>query len=148
MQNPNQSGMQRLAEDQAELEVILGLIPETYRGIRFERVLSSCHPQENTRRLELGFALTWVLAHRQRDQLGLILAAEAGDPRLSAVPLTEREWEVANLVAASVIRWLPTAVGCHFLQEAFQRGGGSMTYTLPDPKAPMPPLPVLEPPVD
>ncbi len=141
MKNPSEQGLGKLAQNELELERILALIPEEHRGIRFERVLSSCHPQENTRMLELGFAIEWAMTNTFRDQLGSVLAAEVDDPRLNAVPKTDREWEVAQLVAASIIRWLPTSVGCSFLQEAFRRGGGSMSYTLPDPKHGMPPLP-------
>lgn len=141
MNKPSEQGLGKLAQNELELERILALIPEEHRGIRFERVLSSCHPQENTRMLELGFAIEWARANAFRDQLGSVLAAEVDDPRLNAVPKTVREWEVAQLVAASIIRWLPTSVGCSFLQEAFRRGGGSMSYELPDPKRGMPPLP-------
>ena len=135
------NGLDLVVQNQLELERILKLIPPEYRGIRFERVLSSCHPQENTRMLELGFAITWALQNTGgKAQLNSILAAEVEDPRACAVPQTEREWEVAELVAASIIRWLPTSVGCCFLQEAFKRGGGSMSYELPNPKKGMPSL--------
>jgi hypothetical protein len=130
--------MSVLAQDQIEIERILALIPKRHRGIRFERVLSNFHPQENTRRLELGFAITW--ANKNNDSsnyLESILAAEADDPRIDAHPITDRDCQVAELVAASIMRWLPTAVGCSFLKEAFEKGGGTMSYTLPDISKPM-----------
>ena len=141
MKKPREPGLSKLVQNELELERILALIPEEHRSVRFERVLSSCNPQENTRMLELGFAVEWAMANAYRDQLGSILAAEVDDPRLEAVPKTAREWEVAHLVAASIVRWLPTSVGCSFLQEAFKQGGGSMSYELPNPKRGMPPLP-------
>lgn len=135
------NGLRLIASNQVELEAVLGLIPKEHRGVRFERVLNNCHPQENTRMLELGFAIEWALQNTgSRHTLNSILAVDADDPCAYAVPKTEREWEVAELVAASVIRWLPTAVGCGFLQEAFRRGGGSISYELPDPEKGMPPI--------
>ena len=135
------NGLGVLAYNELELDKILKLVPREHRGIRFERVLSSCHPQENTRMLELGFALAWALENTEhRARLISILNADTEDPRAYAAPKTQRELEVAELVAASVIRWLPTTIGCCFLQEAFRRGGGSMNYTLPDPRNGMPPL--------
>ena len=92
--------------------------------------------------LELGFALQWALENTgTKNQLYMNLVADSDDPRAYAVPKTDREWEVAELVAASIIRWLPTSVGCCFLQEAFRRGGGSMSYELPNLEKGMPPLP-------
>lgn len=136
------NGLGILAQNELELTKILELIPIQHRGIRFDRVLSSVHPQENTRMLELGFAIAWALQNVEcKSQLNSILAADVDDPRAYATPKTTREWEVAELVAASLIRWLPTSVGCCFLQEAFRRGGGSMSYNLPDPEKGMPPLP-------
>jgi len=134
-------GLAILAQNELELENILALIPEAHRGIKFDRVLSSCHPQENTRRLELGFAIKWAQANACSDLLASILAAEVEDPRFKAAPRTAREWEVARLVAASIFQWLPTSVGCCFLQEAFKLGGGSMSYELPDTEQGMPSLP-------
>jgi hypothetical protein len=136
------NGLGTIAQTELDLERILELIPKEHRGIRFERVMKSFHPQEVTSMLELGFALEWALMNTEfKHQLYLLLAADSDDPRAGAVPKTAREWEVAELVAASVIRWLPTSVGCSFLQEAFRRGGGSMQYELPDPVKGMPPLP-------
>lgn len=135
------SGLDVITRNRLELEEILGLVPKEHRGARFERVLNSCHPQENTRMLELGFAIQWALANTGTGhQLYSILNADPDDPRAYAAPKTDREWEVAEYVAATMIRWLPTSIGCCFLQEAFRRGGGSMSYELPDPEKGMPPL--------
>lgn len=142
MNNLPKNGLGTVAQTELDLERLLELIPKEHRGIRFERVMKSFHPQENTSMLELGFAVEWALMNTEfRHQLYSILSSDPDDPREYAVPKTRREWEVAELVAASVIRWLPTSVGCSFLKEAFRRGGGSMSYELPDPEKGMPPLP-------
>jgi hypothetical protein len=140
VKDPLKAGLGILAQNLAELEGILALVPVEHRGIRFERVLNNFNPQDSTCMLERGFAIEWAEANKWRNQLGSILDGEANDPRIDAAPRTPREWEVAQLVAASLIRWLPTSVGCSFLQEAFKRSGGSMSYVLPDPKRGMPPL--------
>ena len=106
-------------------------IPSRHRGVLFTRVLPGHHPQDNTRRLEAGFAEEW--SERCKESLlERLLCTGENDPRREFVPRTEREWEVAHLVAASVIQWLPTSVGCSFLRSAFRRGGGDFKYRLPD----------------
>ncbi len=141
MKELSKNGLGTIAQSQLDVQRILDLIPQVHRGLRFERVLTSFHPQENTSMLELGFAIQWALENsRTREILYSILVADADEPRAYAVPKTSREWEVAELVAATLIRWLPTSVGCCFLQEAFRRGGGSMGYVLPNPEKGMPPL--------
>lgn len=57
---------------------------------------------------------------------------DSDDPRVGVHPRTPREWEVAEFVAATIIQWLPTSVGCGFLKEAFTQGGGDVNYTLPE----------------
>jgi hypothetical protein len=69
-----------------------------------------------------------------------ILGNNGEDPQFDRLPKTEREWEVAELVAATLIQWLPTTAGCSFLQHAFDRGGGSMKYKLPGEETWMPEL--------
>lgn len=106
-------------------------IPRKHRGVLFARILEGQHPQENTRLLEEGFVNEWS-EENQRDLLEMILCTEKDDPQRKFVPKTRREWEVAHLVAASIIQWLPTSVGCSFLGRAFKRGGGDFSYRLPD----------------
>lgn len=107
-------------------------IPSQHRGVLFKRVLLKQHPQENTRLVEAGFAEEWSEWNKERPFLEQILLTDENDPRRGCVPRNLREWEVAHLVAATVIQWLPTSVGCSFLQRAFQRGGGNLQYRLPD----------------
>ena len=108
-------------------------IPPRHRGVLFTRVLPGNHPQENTRCIEAGFAEEWSERNKGDRLLEQLLLIDTGkDPRRKFIPRTEREWEVAHLVAATVIQWLPTSVGCSFLRSAFQRGGGDFKYRLPD----------------
>lgn len=105
-------------------------IPREHRGIRFERIFENNHPQETTRLLEIGFVEEWS----QRNGQGIlqhILSTRTENPQSKRLPQTPREWEVAELVAASIIQWLPSATGCSFLDRAFVRGGGKFNYTLP-----------------
>ncbi len=108
-------------------------IPALYRGVLFTRVLPRHHPQQNTRLVEAGFAEEWS-ERNVKDHLleQLLLRDTENDPREEFIPRTAREWEVAHLVAATVIQWLPTSVGCSFLRCAFQRGSGDFKYRLPD----------------
>lgn len=106
-------------------------IPKVHRGINFARILPGQHPQENTRLVEAAFAETWAKL-AEGGMLERLLSADTDDPRRSDLPKTPREWRVAHLVAATVIQWLPTAVGCGFLREAFKVGGGDLKYRLPD----------------
>ncbi len=107
-------------------------IPVAHRGVMFSRILPGQHPQENTRLLEAGFVKEWS-KECERYLLERLLNTDPDDPRRNFVPRNEREWEVAHLVAASIIQWLPTSVGCGFLDNAFRRGGGSFEYRLPIP---------------
>lgn len=135
------NGLGTISQVELDLERILELIPEEHRGVLFERVMSNFAP-ETSSMLELGFALEWAKENTGgKDLLTSLLGTYEGDLRAYAVPKTEREWVVARLVAASIIQWLPTACGCSFLDIAFNRGGGSMSYTLPDPEKGMSPLP-------
>lgn len=106
-------------------------VPLQHRGVLFKRVLKGHHPQDNTRRLEAGFAEEWSQWNKE-SLLESLLCTDLDDPRREFVPRTPREWEVAHLVAASVIQWLPTSVGCSFLRSAFRRGDGDFKYRLPD----------------
>jgi hypothetical protein len=107
-------------------------IPEQHRGLLFTRVLEGHHPQDNTRLLEAGFAEEWSKLNKDSRILESLLSAYEDDPRRKSAPKTEREWEVAHLVAATLVQWLPTSVGCCFLRTAFQEGGGDLKYRLPD----------------
>lgn len=107
-------------------------IPPRYRGVLFTRVLPEQHPQENTRCVEVGFAKEWSKWNQERSLLEQLLCTDESDPRRNYVPRNQREWEVAYLVAATIIQWLPTSVGCSFLHSAFKRGGGDLQYRLPD----------------
>lgn len=140
MDTPYTNAQGVLVRNELDLIRILEHIPQEHRGLGFERaVLVGLHPQENTRMLELAFALVWAEYNTGcKYQLESMMRGREDDPRIHAAPRTDREWEVASLVAASIIRWLPTSVGCCFLQEAFRRGGGSMGYELPDPMKGMP----------
>ena len=106
-------------------------IPSKHRGVLFIRVLKGHHPQENTRRLEAGFVEEWSIKNNDLRILESLLCTDKNDSRREFVPRTEREWEVAHLVAATVIQWLPTSVGCSFLRSAFRRGEGEFNYRLP-----------------
>jgi len=149
MNNFPKNGLGTMAQALMELEELLPLIPLEYRGLRFERVLESCHPQEVTRRLELAFAIEWAERNRGTSHaLYTLLTADEDDPRKSSAPCTVREWEVVELAIATMVRWLPTAIGTSFLQAAFGRAGGSLSYILPDITKEMPPLPLPRDPVE
>ncbi|MFA5131892.1 MAG: hypothetical protein WC444_01035 [Candidatus Paceibacterota bacterium] len=137
------NGLGILSQNEIDLEKILEMVPVECRGLRFERVMRTFHPQEVTSMLELGFAIEWAQRNNGANNrlLGTFLQADEDDPRKNSIPCTAREWEVAELVAATMVRWLPTAVGCSFLQAAFKQGGGSMNYTLPDPAKGIPSFP-------
>lgn len=107
-------------------------IPKQHRGILFRRVLEGSLIQANTRRVEAGFAEEWSERNKEAPLLERLLCTGQSDPRQEFIPRTEREWQVAHLVVATVIQWLPTSMGCSFLQSAFQRGGGDFKYRLPD----------------
>src|SRR3989344_3340754 len=107
-------------------------IPPRHRGVLFTRVLPKQHPQENARRVEAGFAEEWSWLNQERPLLEQLLSTGEDDLRRSCVPRNQREWEVAHLVAATVIQWLPTSVGCSFLRSAFRRGDGDFRYRLSD----------------
>ena len=105
-----------------------------HRGILFERVFGECHPQKNTSQLEQSFALLWAQKNNESPPLlqQKLALGDPDDPRREYIPRNLREWNIAYLVAATVIQWLPTAIGCSFLQEAFEKGGGTFKYTLPE----------------
>lgn len=135
MESTPQDGLSLIAAQEVEMEELLKKIPREHRGVLFERVCKKFHPQENTRRLERSFAEVWAEKNNPSQGssiLRLILSAEESDPRRGSCPKNAREWEVAYLVAATFAQWLPTSIGCHFLNEAFRRGGGTFRYTLPN----------------
>ncbi len=129
----------RITEQVENLSAVLEQIPPQHRGILFERVLETFHPQENTRRLELAIALLWAERNNEvTDNLLVHLlhphAIRGGgpDPRAEELPKSAREWRLACLVAATVVQWLPTSAGCSFLRRAFEKAGGKFSYELPD----------------
>lgn len=105
-------------------------IPMESRGVLFERILTGNHPQGNTRILEAAFVKKWA-EENARGLLENILATDPSDDVFDNLPKNQREWDVARVVAASIIQWLPTTVGCCFLEESFQRAGGNLHYELP-----------------
>jgi hypothetical protein len=107
-------------------------IPRDCRGVLFDRIVEGNHPQENTRLLEAAFVEEWAKRSDHCLLEGFILNTNATDPQVVFLPATVREWQVARLVAASVVQWLATQVGCGFLEAAFKRGGGTLSYTLPE----------------
>ncbi len=128
-------GLQAVARQEVTLETLLEKIPVEHRGVLFERVLEDFHPQENTRRLELAFAEVWAERNNPqmyRPLLPSLLETHEGNPRKEFVPATEREWQVACLVAATLFQFLPTTVGCNMLYEGFRRAGGKLWYELPE----------------
>lgn len=130
------NGLGKIVEVELEITRILEKIPVQHRGLLFERVVRTFNAQAATSMLELGFALEWADMNSERGPrssqiLESLLLPESGDPRKGDVPKNEREWQVANLTASTLVQWLPTSVGTGFLWSAFKRGGGSFSYTLP-----------------
>lgn len=130
--------MDVITEQRADLERVLAAIPEDLRGIGFDRVFDYFHPQKNTSQLERAFAELWALRNTEGGThvltsllYGSAMTGKEPDARAEYLPANEREWKVACLIAATVIQWLPTSVGCAFLREAFERGGGRFHYELP-----------------
>ena len=64
------TGLQAIAEQEAVLEELQQTIPPEHRGLLFERVLGDFNSQENTRRLELAFALVWAERNCPRMSIG------------------------------------------------------------------------------
>lgn len=129
------TGLRVIAQQEIELEELLKRVPTEHRGVLFERVLPNLHPQESTRRLELAYAEEWAEENdprKHRPLLPSLLETHESDPRREFVPRTEREWQIACLVAATVIQFLPTSGGRSFQVSAFERGGGKLTYRLPE----------------
>ena len=106
-------------------------ISPKHRGVGFTRALKGQHPQENTRQLIMGFSEEWSKMGEENFLEKLLCTGEV-DPRQEFIPRDTREWEVAHLVAATIVQWLPTTIGCSFLKKGFQRGGGDFKYRLPD----------------
>ena len=130
-----------LSAQQELLENLLEAIPVEHRGIFFERLLPAFNPQENTRKLKVAFSLLWAERNTQTgDSLlthllhGHTIAGQGPSPQEEFLPQTEREWRIACLVAATLIQWLPTSVGCDFLREGFKRAGGNLMTTPPLPE--------------
>lgn len=117
---------------QAKKDQIFDQILPQFRGLYFERLFAANNPQEPTRRLELASALLWVEKNTHQHLLfSSLLTADSSNEKRGAIPQTEREWEIAELVAATLMQWIVTQNGTAFLQEAFRRAGGSLTYKLP-----------------
>lgn len=126
--------MNVIEKEMEHLQAVLDEIPPQHRGILFERVFSAFHPQENTHRLELAFAQVWAKRNDENEFdsiLPSLLYPNGNDSEVPHLPQTEHEWRIACRVAATLVQWLPTSVGCAFLREAFERGGGKFTYELP-----------------
>ena len=128
-----------IAKHLDNINAVLTQIPEEHRGVLFERVFEGFNFQENTRRLELAFALLWARHNSETGGNRLVhllhaqtIAGKEPDSRAKFLPKDEREWKVACLVAATIIQWLPTAVGASFMAEAFRQAGGTFTYELPN----------------
>ena len=130
--NDVRSHLKVVAGWEVELEEIFKKVSPEHRGVLFERVLKKFHPQENTRRLEKGFVEVWGELNDKVPMLTMLLHVGDQNPRESLLPKNEREWQIACLVAATVIQWLPTTIGCAFLRKAFERGGGEFSYKLPE----------------
>lgn len=124
-----------LEEMLRDIEEMFEKIPSEHRGIMFRRIFEAFHPQENTRLLERSFAIAWAKENSGHGSpiLPSLLCASVDDTdtRTGYLPRNEREWQIAYLVAATIIQWLPTTVGCAFLREAFEAGGGKLAYELP-----------------
>jgi hypothetical protein len=132
-----------MREDLADLfdnaNAVLDQIPPEHRSIEFERLMESVNPQENTRRIQLALALLWANRNaKDSDNLlthilhGAAMHNREPSPRTDYLPKDKREWDVACLVAASLIQWLGTAAGSGFLRQAFRNAGGRLTVELPD----------------
>ena len=121
------------------LEIVAGLdieenntgIPATHRGLRFMRTLKSLYPEDITTPVEEALARLWSDRNIRNSLLGQLLSADRDNPRRGLIPVTDREWDVAHLVAATLIQWLATQEGCWFLEEAFKKSGGELTFRLP-----------------
>lgn len=130
-------GLGQVAQAELEITNAFETIPQEHRGLRFQRVFSNFNFSAKTSALEMGFAVVWAEQNspngpRHRPLLDSLMDCEADDPMKSRTPQSERDWQVAQLVAATLMQWLPTAIGTSFLEEAFRRGGASLTYTLPE----------------
>lgn len=119
-----------------DFSAVLKKIPAKHRGILFERIFRL--PQRKARRLERAFVELWAKQNPEDYERLLVtllfpknFPAETRDPRARSLPRTAREWEVAYLVAATLIQWLPTTCGMAFLQEAFKNAGGKLECELP-----------------
>ena len=125
------TGDRVIAADIAEIESLLALIPPAYRGLRFNRLVSTLGATEVTRLLEVSFATTWYEHNRYDNRFVRLLSPGAEDQKKGSAPRTEREWEVAELVAATLIQWLATPVGTALFFQAFRAAGGEITHKLP-----------------
>lgn len=121
---------------QEEVRRILDAVPHEHRGIGFNRLLEGYHPYESIRRLEVSLAEEWAKENNGKPDGGellmtLFMNVDENDPRRHEIPKDKREWEVADLIAATLMQWLPTNIGRAFMEEAFRRAGGHVTFTLP-----------------
>lgn len=129
--------MNAIVDQKRDIDQQLAAVPEEHRGVMYERTFSYFNPQRNTQELQRALAILWARRNSETENLLVHLLhphAKGGqepDPRQHMTPQNEREWLVAQLVAATVIQWLGTAVGSAFLVEAFKRSGGELHYMLP-----------------
>jgi hypothetical protein len=114
------------------LNELLQKIPEHHRGILFERVLAGFAPNTKTAALERGLAETWAKMNDIENAPlleRLLFRNDVEDfGQMDSAPQNNREWEIAYLVAATIIQWLGTPVGCAFLKEAFEKGGAQLEF--------------------
>jgi hypothetical protein len=133
--NPNSKDVKDvITRIEAELEEILRNIPIEHRGVLFNRICKDFHPQRNTQKLEFAYMMEWAgLNNKDKNRPVLIslLTTDEIHPRRDLFPETEREWLLAQFIAATVIQWLPTTIGMSFQVSAFEKAGGKLNYQLP-----------------
>ncbi len=89
------NGMAQFLASQSEV-IGLNEVPQNFRGLRFERLLSTVAFSQVTRKLETAFTFEWVRQNQvPQGLLKTLMKHEVGDTRASSVPQTDREWEVA-----------------------------------------------------
>lgn len=122
-----------------EVTGIIDQIPVNHRGLEFRRAYLKYHESDVSQKLELAFAREWAKRNTSTCSPAVLysLMADASnhasdpDPRSHCIPKTEREWEVAELVAATIVQWLGTQNGTSMLIEAFESAGGTLKVGYP-----------------
>lgn len=116
-------------------EELKGRIPQEHRGVQFDKLEKGCHPHEGVRRLEMMFTDRWAQRNNARNEhsplLLRLLTTDGNDPAKKDAPASGREWRVAYLAAATLIRWLPTNSGRGFQRSVYENVGGKAEFTLP-----------------